>query len=158
MRSSNPDLEYSNNNGVVAIKPTPTGKLRGLVLRTFSARDERVWIFMDYHTFQDDNGDLRLDHKSRGVSCGTYNDGERFLDLCRKLGLVVSATGFFVPFSNGQRRLVIDRTGKPMADYTETELKLMRWDLPTESQLRHQIEQDAASGGEPEHRMIVDDA
>ncbi|GEM_PF-3843894 len=157
MRSSRPDVICSQNNGVLAVKPTPTGKLRSLVLLVQSTRDERVWVFLDPTTFEDNNGgDLRVDHKMRGVSSGTHYDGMKFIALCRKLGLLVTYEGFFVPFSNGQRRCATDRHGQPMADYSEEELKRMRWDLPNEADLRRAIELDARSESEPEHPMTFD--
>lgn len=129
------DLEYDQNNGVLAIRPSRNGRLKSLIKSTTDGSD-RVWVFKDVGTWRDEHGDERIDHRARGVVNGTYEEGQTFLAMCTLLGLVVESGGFFVPFSNGQRRHGTFGDGKPFADYYESELKLMRWDLPTREQLK----------------------
>lgn len=131
----NPDIQYFQNNGVLAVRPGKTGRLSHLVRQTRKG-DERVWVFADSCLYKDDDGDEHIDHRERGVVCGTYNEGQQFLAMCRELGFTVQSVGFFVPFSNGQRRHAPDPRGGPdMCDWPEDELKLMRWDLPSRTDL-----------------------
>ncbi|MBI4132995.1 hypothetical protein HY478_00105 [Candidatus Uhrbacteria bacterium] len=134
MRAQNPDVVYNQNNGTLAVWPTHTGRLAQFEKRT-KGDEERSWVFADAHPFIDDDGYERIDHITRGVVCGTLAEGYAFLDQCRELGFTVQSGGGFVPFSNSQRRHATDATGKPMSDYPETELRLMRWDLPTQADL-----------------------
>lgn len=134
MYQSSPDVVYDQNNGVIAVKPTATGRLAKLVRRTADG-SERVWVFADLDTWTDVYGNERIDHRRRGVTNGTHYDGRLFLDICGELGLKVQSQGFFVPFSNSQRRHGQFRDGAPTADYTEEELRLTRWDLPSRADL-----------------------
>ena len=132
------DIEYCQNNGTVAIRPTAHGNLASLVKKT-KAEHERVWVFKDYHTWEDEDGDMMIDFIARGVSCGRYRDADTFLAMCRELDLRVESASFFVPFSNGHHRSGEDSDGKQIYTYLETELKLARLDLPTAAQIMEVI-------------------
>ena len=137
MRSNNFDLEYCQNNCTIAIRPSRTGRLKGLV-RTTADDTDRVWVFKSVESYTDDDGDERIDHGTLGLVSGYFSDGGKFLHMCRELGLVVQSSGFFVPFSNGKHRYGTvghgDEAG-PTSEYYESELKMARWDLPTRDQL-----------------------
>ncbi|MFH0831192.1 MAG: hypothetical protein V1895_03995 [Parcubacteria group bacterium] len=131
----NPDLICGSNNGVLAIAPTKSGRLARLVKKTKAGR-ERVWTFSKPHVWEDEDGDERIDHKDRGALTGNSADGQAFLMLCYDLGIRANYSGLYVPFSNGMRRYGrFEEDDKPTNDYTESELKLARWDLPTRQQL-----------------------
>lgn len=142
----NCDLEYYQNNGVIAVRPSETGCLVSLVKKTRDGQ-QRVWVFCIDSMWIDEDGDERLNHHRKGVSNGTYREGGAFLEMCRELGLSVESHGFFVPFSNGESRRALtgqvgskyERSlttdGKSLSDYDEGELKLARWDLPTREEL-----------------------
>lgn len=142
MHPGRADLVYEQNNGVIAVMPTDNGRLAGLVKKT-NAGDDRVWVFRDTHIWHDDDGDERIDHHARGVVCGTFAEGRAFLNTCNGLGLSFRC-GLFVPFSNGQHRYGRFSDGEPANDWSEDELKLMRWDLPTEEQLKALLERAKA--------------
>lgn len=139
------DIEYDQNNGVIAIQPTKNGKLSRLVKETngvmaSKSPEERCWVFADSYVYTDEAGEERIDHRRRGVVCGTYADGQAFLKMCSEIGLNVRSGGLFVPFSNGQRRNAhvlrpTPYTHEYMSDYPEEELRLMRWDLPSREDL-----------------------
>lgn len=130
-----PDVEYCQNNGIICFRPTPTGRLGSLVKLTKS-NEPRVWSFGDSTLWTDANGDERIDHIMRGALCGSYQAGNDFQATCHELGLTMQSAGFFVPFSNGRyRNATFNKDGAPTADFPEEELRLMRWDLPTQQQL-----------------------
>ena len=142
MRTQVCDLEYGSNNGTIAIRPSRNGRLSKLVKTMKLAKDdytceeERVWVFRDPYVYSDKNGNERINHITRGVVCGTYKQGELFMEMAKNLGLDVQYRGLFVPFSNGQPRLGhFSEDKKPFADYSENELAHMRWDLPTKEEL-----------------------
>ncbi len=130
----NPDIEYDQNNGVLAVRPGRTGRFHHRVAYT---RDhfERVWVFCDLDTYTDDGGYERFDHVRKGVMVGSLEAGRGFLQLCRGFGFTVENQGFFVPFSNGRRRFGTFRDGGPFADFTQEELRLARLDLLTDEEL-----------------------
>ena len=137
----NTDLVYCQNNGTIAVKPTPSGRLVSLIKKTMNGED-RVWVFKDASVHTDPLGNEVVDRVIRGVVCGSYKDGSRFLDLCRDSGLIVESGGFVVPFSNGTR--VTADVGshcsgqtreKYLYDWSQDEVVLMRWDLPAAEDL-----------------------
>ena len=131
------DLEYSLNNDTLAIRPTRNGRLKDLVLTTVDD-SERVWVFRNAVMWTDDDGDERIDHITRGVVNGTFEQGREFLVMCKEVGFVALCSGFFVPFSNGQKRIGKFGSGdkaEPCNDFYEDELKLVRWDLPSRDRL-----------------------
>lgn len=130
------DLEHDYNNSILAVRPSENGRLAALVKK--AGGHDRVWCFSDTREepFFDDAGCERVPHLIRGVTNGTYDEGQSFLDMCRQLKLVVQPGSFFVPFSNGARRWGQDQDGEDMADWSLEELRLARMDLPTEQQLR----------------------
>lgn len=136
------DIVYDHNNGTIAINPTRSGLLAKLVL-TYNtpekdSRDgnERVWVFANFGVWKDDDGNEYVDHHTRGLTCGNYDDGRVFLAMCRRIGLNVQRRGMFVPLSNGQRRHSRFDDGEWSADYTDDEWVCVRWDLPSEQTLR----------------------
>jgi hypothetical protein len=133
--STTPDLEYFQNNGVIAIRPTQGGRLACLRKQTKGSKD-RVWVFADATIWHDDDGDERINHHRRGVVCGTYAQGHAFIETCRELGLSVVSSGFYVPFSRGELRYGRWGDGTPVSDYDADELKRMRWDLPSKALLK----------------------
>lgn len=140
MRTMRADVVYDSNNGVLAVKPTQTGRLRHLVSKT-TEEHERVWTFTDPHTYVDAKGNARISHHVRGVSSGTWKQGHDLLEYWeKKCGLVVAHAGFFVPFSNGERRYGQDRAGNPICDYNDDELELLRLDnLPSDAEISRAI-------------------
>ena len=152
---SEADIVYYVNNGVMAVKPVLGSRLDKLVRRAKSEEKlspwqlEQAWIFADPTTWRDAYGNDRTDHRQRGVVCGTYNEGHEFLDLCRRIGLRVEHGDLFVPCSNGQYRHGSFVDGAAFEDYPEHELRLVRYDLPTEVTLRELLAEhvDAATAG-----------
>lgn len=145
MRSSQPDVEYNQNNATLVVRPSRTGRLKGLA-KTTVAGVERVWVFMDALIATDEDGDELIDHHARGVVVGSLEQGRDFLDVCRELGLVVQNSISYVPFSNGEccygevygvpfPRGVMTRESRNVSEFFKHELKMMRWDLPTRGQL-----------------------
>jgi hypothetical protein len=132
------DFEVCSNNGTLALRPDPSGRFKGL-MKTLLDGQQRCWVFGDVQTWTDENGVERFDHHRRGVLVGTLSQWEGFFEMCHKLGVQIGNIGFFVPFSNGQHRagkFGYDGKGEAFSDYTEEELRLARIDLPTESELK----------------------
>ena len=133
------DIEVCVNNSVRAYRPTETGRLKDLVRKTKDGL-VRVWIFRDILPWKDDDGDERIAHHHRGLSCGIAREGLVFEHLCLELGLTVARTMFFVPCSNGEACYgevtdLHDARVSRTAEFTEVEQKLVRWDLPTRADL-----------------------
>ncbi len=132
-----PEVEYDQNNGTLAVRPAATGRLKSLIKQASGGYD-RTWVFKDVPVYRDNDGDERICHHLRGVVVGTYDEGMKFLAMCKEIGLIVTNAGMFVPFSNGERREGSSLRPKyeyNMTDFQECELKVMRWDLPTRAQL-----------------------
>lgn len=132
------DLEYCINNGVLSIRPSRLGHLASLCLTT-KRGVERAWTFGDVRTYKDADGDERIFHNLRGALNGTVQEGRDFMEMCKDLGLIVQAGSFGVPFSNGPDVYGHLSNGHgvtvKMDDYSPEELKMMRWDLPTRTQI-----------------------
>lgn len=133
--SANPDIEYYQNNGVLAVRPVRGGRLNHLVKLTMGGK-ECVWVFADLFVYKGDYGEEMIDHHTRGLTVGTFGEGGLHLSMCSHLGFRVENRGFFVPLSNGQRRHLTDKNGRASSDYEETEIALCRVDLPTLEQLQ----------------------
>ncbi len=129
------DFVYAQNNGTLSVWPTFNGKVKSLCKITHSRAEERPWTFGDPNTWKDEDGNERMDHTVKGTLCGNFNEGHAFVQLCRDLGYNVLPGGGFVPFSNGHMRDGYFNDGAPFNEYTERELSLMRWDLPTKKDL-----------------------
>ena len=140
------DLEFCQNNRTLAIRPGQGGRLSHLV-RFINNSDElkdnsqRSWIFKDPDVYTDSDGNERIDHITRGVTCGFLKQGYEFLQICKDVGLFAREKDFFVPFSNVQKSSGIfaylhpDRKEEVKPEFSQTDLVLMRWDLPTGNQL-----------------------
>ena len=132
------DLSHCYNNGVLSVLPSGVGALKSLSRKTQDGTG-RSWNFADVNTWTDDDGDERLDHRLRGLLNGSHEDGQKFLQMCRSLGLVVMQESFMVPFSNGP--LLTGTVGNnvhgkcEVNEYTLRELKMARADLPTRDQM-----------------------
>ena len=127
---ANCDLEISSNNGVTAVRPAENGRLSRLVRKTQDGTQE-VWVFCDATTWTDGDGDERIHHHKRGLTCGNSHDFTKFMCLCRHdFNLVIQSAGFFVPLSNGERDVGQSHDDKPLADYSDAEQKIVRLDLP----------------------------
>jgi len=125
------DIEVCINSSTIAVRVTVDGRLAKLSRKTQALNEERMWVFKTPATWPDEaTGDERFDHKTAGLVCGTYEEGQSFLSLCRQAGVKVQSTNFFVPLSNGQNLEVEDNYGNRLNDYTKQELRLVRRDLP----------------------------
>jgi len=128
-------LETCQNNGVLAIRAAKSGCLAELSLELakpseYPNNDQLVWVFCD-HCLPSEHCSEEQSKQSRRAFCGTYDEGQAFLAMCKELGLGVSARpGFFVPFSNGMRGHSEDTI-----DWANYELKHARLDLPTREQV-----------------------
>jgi len=142
-----PDLYDAVNNGVLAIWPTRSGRLKDLVKSTKSG-DERCWIFADSGSLTDADGDEIVNHHRRGVVCGSWEDGQGFVKMCiEEFDLRVKSNGYsgngagFVPLSNGERASGTLRNPGPnsisrlASDWDPAELKRVRIDLPTHTMI-----------------------
>lgn len=129
----NPDIEYSNNNQVIAIRPTQTGCLKDLVSLTTDA-NQRLWIFSDVPEWTDSQDNKIIDYQMRGVIVGNYDAGRDFINACHDAGLQCKNTNFSVPFSNGK----FDSTWHP------GEIRLIRIDLPTIEQIKESLQAASA--------------
>lgn len=142
------DIEFHRHNGVLAIRPGPTGRLRSLVKLTKEDEGERprqrVWLFANAHVSAGLRGNERIDHVMRGVICGSLQEGLEFLERCRtREELEVVDVGMRVPCSNGyafESRCTLDRFVQIVQDFTLLELEMVRWDFPNELLLRAILE------------------
>lgn len=133
VRSANPDLVYCQNNGVIAIKPTASGKLASFMLLT-AAKQERVWVFRDVYRYMEGGNEV-FDYKSKGLTVGVYKDAAAFFEMCRSLGLTVEAGSFYVPISNGQRAIGETDDCEVIFDHDKNDQILCRYDLPSRDEL-----------------------
>ena len=132
------DVGYYQNNGTLAIFLGRNGTLAKISRVTKKGEEDCLFIFQDLESYTDEDGYEVIDHVTRGVLVGSFQDGKDFLDMCRELGLIVKSRSVFVPFSNG--RHVSGQIGcggevRHTADYFQSELRLMRWDLPSRARL-----------------------
>ena len=124
------DMQYFNNNNVLAIRPNEIGRLKELVLQNADG-ESRVWVFRNIVVSKDDQGNERFDYKSRGLSVGTFAEGEALLKQCARLGFDVGYVKFYVPTSNPQKVIGFTHdTKRPILDYPEGDLALVRLDPP----------------------------
>ena len=126
------DVEFSRNNGFLAIRIVSTGRLKCLQQNLKVRKDDgiiegdpRVWVFANEHHWTDSEGNERLHNHERGFLAGTHEDGEKFLRHCSMAGFEVEYAGFFVPLSNGERTIAVIRE-KPYADFPEFEQLMVR--------------------------------
>lgn len=130
----NSDLEIAKNNCVVAVRPSRNGRLKNMVQERKDGL-ERVWVFCDQEPWKDKDGDERIDHQRRGLMCGDLKQFELFTRIIIALGLLPRSTGFYVPCSNEREFIGQTLDGKPLADFPESDQKMVRIDLPTAEDL-----------------------
>lgn len=129
------DIVYGENNDTFAVYVAEEGRLAQLVKKT-SAGNGRAWIFKDPKTWFDATGDERFDHGTAGLVCGTFMDGQSFLSMCRELGLNVKEDDQIrVPLSRGKTVEATSDEGERLLDYAKDELRRVRKDLPTRTEL-----------------------
>lgn len=152
--SGTPDLEYCQNNGVISLRPTATGRLKHLVAKGQGViylgtgegprgdgyghgKFDRVWVFLDPFCYIDEMGNELVDAETRGLSVGTMEDWDRFCELCKKIGFILRSASFYVPLSNGKKESWVRRSGskETHASHSHDEVAHCRWDLPSEAQL-----------------------
>lgn len=129
------DIETSRNNGYLAVRIVPTGRL-GCFQQNLKVRkdgvvvegDPRVWVFANEKPWIDSEGNERIRHHLRGFLAGTLEDGERFLRHCGLTGFEVEYAGFYVPLSRGEHTIVVGNP--PHTDYPLREQLMVRSDQP----------------------------
>lgn len=130
-RHTNPDLEFYTNNGTLALRVAATGRLKN-IMHTLHDGTEKCWIFRQHTTWIDrETSESVFDHKTRGLTVGTWDEGMAFLEACESAGLRVNYSGFFVPISNGQRQYGKFEDRTPFCDYDRCEILRVRIDTPT---------------------------
>lgn len=121
-----PDLIHHQVNGKLVIQPTERGRLARLFRKgTLHPHWPTGWVFAS-----EDDGSPIQDARVREHIHGTCQEGRRYLELCRTLGLTVMARDCSVPFACGRKNWVPDDSAEGGHwDYYPTEYDDCRSDL-----------------------------
>ncbi len=139
-----PDFFAKTNQMTRALRPNPEGRFADLVRRRNSDGNEMMWLFGNFGTWRDAEGNDVVDHARRGVLSGSHKDLNDLRNAMIVLGVTIrGADTMYVPCSSAQagdgRRFNDERPGQRIRDFKVEDLSLVRVDSITVEKLRQHL-------------------
>ena len=143
----NPDLFIHSYGQTCSIQVNREGRLAALAkgVEGVTQYYEPCWLFRNHISVSHPEVEgIDFDYLLRGLLCGTWEDHERFVELCDRIGVTHEAQTHWVPLLHGRdvvfrREPTEDDPRKQIRTFNLEEFARVRIDLPTEVVLRETL-------------------